>query len=113
MLRGATRLAQTRTLDALSPRPRPALSGRGRGDHLFAMIRPMNELDEKVEIVLRMTDKASREIWPKRALSEADVRETASWLRRWYPGTGYIVERVVTRIVGEGIKHVNRIQLVG
>jgi hypothetical protein len=35
----------------------------------------------KVEIVLRTSDKACREIWRKRALSEADVRETASGTR--------------------------------
>jgi hypothetical protein len=73
----------------------------------------MNDLGEKVEIVLRTTDNAPRELWRKRALSEADVRETASWLRRWYPGTGYIVERVETRVVAQGVKHVNRIRLVG
>ena len=109
MLRGATRLC-TRTLDALSLSPRPAPSGRGRGDHPFTILRLM---DEKVEIVVRTTEKASREIWRKRALSEADVRETASWLRRWYSGTGYIVERVETRVVGKGVKDVKRIQLVG
>src|SRR5918912_1731007 len=101
MLRGATRLC-TRTLDALSLSPRPAPSGRGRGDHPFAILRLMNELDEKVEIVVRTADKAPREIWRKRALSEVDVRETAWWLRRWYPGTGYVVESVETRIVGQG-----------
>jgi hypothetical protein len=54
-----------------------------------------------------------RELWRKRALSEPDVAETASWLRRWYPGTGYIVERVETRIIGEGVKKVVRQPLVG
>ena len=91
----------------------PTRSGGIADHHVAAMVRPMNELDEKVEIVLRTTDKVSREIWRKRALSEADVRETAWWLRRWYPGTGYIVERVETRVVGEGVKRVSRIQLVG
>jgi hypothetical protein len=38
----------------------------------------MNDLGEKVEIVLRTTDNAPRELWRKRALSEADVAETAS-----------------------------------
>jgi hypothetical protein len=50
--------------------------------------------------VLRTTDKACRADLAQAggALSEADVRETAAWLRRWYPGTGYIVERVETRV---------------
>jgi hypothetical protein len=72
-----------------------------------------NDIGAKVEIVLRTTDKASRELWRKRALSEADVRETASWLHRWYPGAGYMVERVETRIVGDGVKKIERRALAG
>jgi hypothetical protein len=73
----------------------------------------MNDVGEKVEIVLRTTDNASRELWRKRTLSEADIRETASWLRRWFPGAGYMIERVETRIIGDGIKKIERQSLTG
>ena len=71
----------------------------------------MHGIGQKVEIVVRTTGKAARDIWRKPALSEADVQETASWLPRWYSGPGYAVERVETRIVDDGVKDITRTAL--